>query len=142
VAALGNAAHSEDVPDIIAVAGDADVRVRSQAATALRSVDSPQARAGLLALATDRSSAVASSALASLGKQTLDDGDWRALRDLARDSRQPPGADAALVDLVRQKAGARAEGREILGKLLERNRSPDSDLPGIIRGLLKEDRGG
>jgi hypothetical protein len=141
VAALGNAARREAVPDLVAVASDADVRVRDQVASALRSVDSPEARAGLLSLVADSSGAVATSALGSLRKQSLQDDDWRALRDLATSGRTPASSDTAMVELVRAKGQGRAEGRQILGKLLERNDSPDNDLPVIIRSLLDAKKG-
>ena len=142
VAALGNAGRPEDVKDLVAVAGDPDVRVRDQVASALRTVDSADARAGLLSLAADPSSAVSISALGSLQKQTLGDSDWEKLAGLARERKTPAAADPALVELVRAKGAARAVGREILVKLLERNQGADSDLPAIIRHLLEVKQGG
>ena len=141
VAALGNAGRAEDVPDLIAVAGDDDVRVRSQVASALRTVDSKEARTGLFSLAVDQSAMVASTAFGSLQKQSLEDDDWQQLAGLARDGRTPSGSDSALVELVRTKGRARTEGREILTQLLKRNTSPDSDLPAIIKHLLEEKKG-
>jgi hypothetical protein len=141
VAALGNAGRDEDVPDLVAVAGDPDARIRDQVASALRTVDSKEARAGLLQLAADRSSAVAISAFGSLQKQSLDDSDWRTLAELAQGGKTPNAADPALVELVRQKGKSREEGRVILAKLLERNQGADSDLPEIIRHLQQEAQG-
>jgi HEAT repeat protein len=137
VAALGNAGRPEDVADLVALADDPDARVRDRVATALRSVDSPEARRALFSLATDASSAVAISAYRSLKSQSLDDADWRRLVGIARDGRSPAASDATLVLLVREKAGGRVEGRDILAALLERNDSPDNDLGPLIRETLQ-----
>ncbi|MBS2022706.1 MAG: hypothetical protein JST92_09870 [Deltaproteobacteria bacterium] len=140
VAALGNAGRAEDVPDLVAVAADPDARVRGQVASALRTVDSKEARAGLLSMITDPSTMVASTALGSLQKQTLGDDDWRSLADTVKGGKTTVMSDSAMVDLIKSKGKERPEGREVLSYLLTRQNSPDSDLPAIIRDLLKEKR--
>lgn len=136
VAALGNAARAESVPDLLAYSSDSDVRVRYEVASALRGIETPEARSGLLSLAVDKSSAVSQSAFGSLKQHQLDDSDWRDLQRIAEEFKSPPAADAKLVELVREKGPTRTEGRAILTAMLKRNKSPDDDLPGIIRGLL------
>jgi hypothetical protein len=141
VSALGNAARPEDVADISAVAGDPDGRVRNEAAHALRSVDSEQARQTLLSLAADSSAAVATQALGSLSQQSLGDSDWSALSDLAASGKTPSSSDPALLNLVRSRNPPSDQSRRILTALLARNRGGDNDLPVIIRGLLAKDAG-
>jgi HEAT repeat protein len=141
VSALGNAARPEDVPDISAAAGDPDGRVRNEAAHALRSVDSQDARRTLLTMVTDSSAAVATQAFGSLSQQTLSDSDWRALSDVAASGKSPFSSDPALVNLVRSRNPPSGEQRRILTALLARNYGGDNDLPVIIRGLLGKSSG-
>jgi HEAT repeat protein len=136
VSGLGNAARPEDVADISAVAADPDGRVRNEAAHALRSVDSADARQTLLAMVTDSNAGVAAQAFGSLSQQSLSDSDWRALSDIAVAGKMPSSSDAALVNLVRAHGPLRTESRRILTALLRRNQGGDNDLPVIIRGLL------
>jgi HEAT repeat protein len=131
----------EDVADISAVASDPDGRVRNEAAHALRSVDSEEARQALLSLATDSSAAVATQAFGSLSQQSLGDSDWSALSDLAVSGKTPSSSDAALLNLVRSRNPPSDQSRRILTALLARNRGGDNDLPVIIRGLLAKDAG-
>ncbi len=140
VAALGNAARPEDVPDIASIATDSDARVRDQVAGALRTVDSPGARQALFSLAIDHNTGVATSAFQALHSQSLGDEDWQALEQIAQQGTSPVSSDAALLNLVRDKDKtiARPEARQILAAMLTRNQGSDSDIPVIIRGLLKD----
>ena len=140
VAALGNAARPEDVPDIASVATDADARVRDQVAAALRTVDSPGARQALFSLAIDHNTGVATKAFEALHSQSLGDSDWQTLEEIAQQGTSPTSSDAALLNLVRDKDKtiARPEARQILSAMLTRNQGSDSDIPVIIRGLLKD----
>ena len=136
LAALGNAAQPQNVSIIASYANDADGLTRTEAARALRSVDSPEARNALLQLAADPDALVAGSAFDSLTQQSLGDSDWRALDQLAQQQRTPVDADAELIDLVREKGATRSEAREILLALAPRNSSPDNNLQQVIRQLL------
>ena len=137
LAGLGNAARPDDVELLRSWAANDDPRTRSQVASSLRAIDAPQARETLLELAGDGSSGVASSALASLTQQKLSDAEWAQLQRLVTAGKVASGADAALVELIRQhKDQAGQAGLAILRAIQARNNSPDNDLMHTIEMLL------
>ena len=139
LAALGNAARPENLEAILGFAHDPDSLVRDQVASALRSVDSPLAREALLTLAAEGTTAVTTSALDALRRQTLTTQDWDALARLAREGTTPASSDGTLLALVREhRAEAGPAGREILQALLQRNQGGDNDLAQIIEALLAQ----
>lgn len=138
LAGLGNARRPEDVGTIAGFAGSDDPRLRLEAASALRWMETPEAHEALLQLASDRDANVAGTAVEALALHALGASDWSALRLLVQSGRIPAGADAPLVDLIRkQRASAGAEGELILRVLLARNASPENDLRQVIRELLE-----
>jgi hypothetical protein len=137
--ALGNAARPDNVAAILPYADSAEPTVREQAASALRSVDTPEARAALLRLSGDAQSGVSVLAVRSLSMQALSEGDWATLRAGVEGGRLNTAADTLVVELIRkQRAQGGADADAILRGLLARNTGGENDLGGVIESLLAQ----
>jgi hypothetical protein len=137
VAGLGNARRAENVTLIASLATNDDARVRAHAASALRAVDSADARKALLQMTGDHDSNVSSLAFASLQQQSLARDDWKQLATLVTDGHTNAAADASLVGLLRaHKDEAGADGIAMLHVLERRNVGGDNDLANMIRAAL------
>ena len=137
--ALGNAGRPGNVDVILPYADSAEPTVREQAASALRGLDTPEARAALLRLTRDTQSGVSVLALRSLSLQALSGDDWASLRAGVERGQLNAAADSLLVELIRkQRTGGGADADAILRGLLARNSGGENDLGGVIEGLLAQ----
>lgn len=139
LSALGNAGRPENVATLLTYVGASEPTVREQAASALRSVDSQDARAALITLAADAQGGVSMLAIRSLSQQALSGADWASLRGEVEKGRVNTAADSLLVELVRKQRAQAGEAAEvILRAVLARNPGGENDLGGVIGAMLAQ----
>jgi len=84
----------------------------------------------------DRSVTVAMAAARALRTQRLSESEWASLEALVREGHANPGADSALVEVVRLHPDAGGHGAAILRGVLARTSPANVDLRQTIESLL------
>ncbi len=141
VAALGNAG-TKDVPRLLAPhVKDASAPLRSEIATALRKVKTPETRGLLTTLAADRDATVSQAALRTLEDQPLAREDLSRVADAVTAPAFARGADGAVLGLASRHLDEREVAERMLRAVVARN----GDTPKVqarARQLLAQIAGG
>lgn len=98
IRALGNGGQTRSFTSVVPYAQSTDAEVREAVATSLRNMEGGPVVDTLLELTADKDASVATAAIESLFRKSLDEADWRSLESIVTNDTLPSDARLPLVN--------------------------------------------